>query len=107
MHSLGMLPHTLTKRLITLLIQQHMLDPRTLKLFVSSFLRKLTLENYNQATNDFLLAVRRHHNLKVLSLHSCPISDLGILFIANLKACIDSSEPGGLQANYRRELNSD
>ncbi|XP_070211660.1 uncharacterized protein [Littorina saxatilis] len=86
LHTLGSIPQDLSQQILSHLLHEKLLDQKTIKLFLSCFLQRLILDTYTYATNELLYALRLHHSLQILSLHSCPlISDQGLHHIANLK----------------------
>ncbi|XP_070566402.1 uncharacterized protein [Ptychodera flava] len=84
--NLGALPLDVAARILSVMIKEGTLRPKTLQPFLSCRLRKLILDCYKYTTNELLHAVRLHTNLVNLSLCSCPlINDVGLAPLTSLK----------------------
>ncbi|XP_069502090.1 uncharacterized protein [Ambystoma mexicanum] len=84
--SLASLTPELAEHLITHMVREKLLRPKTLELFFGCQIQKIVLNCYPYATNELLRQLRAFHTLKHLSLVSCSlITDQGLSVLTHLQ----------------------
>ncbi|KAL3832440.1 hypothetical protein ACJMK2_024082 [Sinanodonta woodiana] len=84
--SLSGISEELAQRILSYLLKEKLLKPKTLNVFIPCYLRRIILDCYPYTTNELLHAVRFQSNLSHLSLRSCSlITDSGLQQISGMK----------------------